>query len=239
MPSSFYGPVLASIHQREHERLSVRRSRALLALLRRSGIRSGTVVDLACGPGGWAKELARHGYRVVGIDVSPAVIALARKRVRSGRFLCGSMTRVAIPPCDAVTALGEAFNYLLRPGDVRRIFRRVFHTLRPSGLFIFDTLLPPRRIRRFERLHIMSKRGFRIWARILEDPARRSVLREIEASAGSGSGRRAVREVHRQRTYSGAELARWLRQAGFLVRISKEPKLLLWQRHATLIARKR
>lgn len=38
-----------------------------------------TILDLTCGPGLWANDLARRGYTVKGIDISPAAIAHARE----------------------------------------------------------------------------------------------------------------------------------------------------------------
>jgi SAM-dependent methyltransferase len=239
MPRNFYGPALASLHKKRYEQLSVRRARHLLALFRRHGVRRGSVVDLACGAGGWARELARRGYAVTGVDISPAMIALARKRAPRARFFCASMTRVPLPPCDAVTALGEAFNYVRRPADVRRTFRRVFRALRPGGVFVFDTLEPPRRARLFHRFHAMGGRGRRLEAHITEYPRRRLVVRAITVREGKGPGRRVAREVHRQRTYSGKELAAWLRRCGFRARVIRDPRLQLWERHVAVLGRKR
>lgn len=51
----------------------------LLALLRRSGIRAGRVVDLDCGSDIWAAALVRAGYAVCGVDALRAMIRLARE----------------------------------------------------------------------------------------------------------------------------------------------------------------
>lgn len=52
----------------------------LLKILRRHGIRKGLVVDLGCGSGIWARELTDAGYEVLGVDISGAMIRLARKK---------------------------------------------------------------------------------------------------------------------------------------------------------------
>src|SRR5689334_9149478 len=49
------------------------------------------VLDLGCGDGGYARELARRGAAVVGVDGSPRLIEIARGRTRAAaldvRFL--------------------------------------------------------------------------------------------------------------------------------------------------------
>lgn len=236
MQDRFYGRDLARLHQRRYEEFTLRAAPVLLRMLRRRGIRGGRVVDLACGPGGWARMLRRRGYDVVGVDISPAMIRLARAAAPRAKFVCGSMTRVKLPPCDAITALGEAFNYLLRPSEVRRVFQRAARALRPGGIFIFDILEPATRRRSFTRVHSISEGGLRLDSRVTEDPARRLVVREMEVFRGL---RRLTREVHRQRAYAGREAAAWLRAVGFRVRLSRDPLLCRWKRHVAVAARKK
>jgi SAM-dependent methyltransferase len=57
------------------------------ACLRLLGDVSGrTVLDVACGPGLYAAELVTRGARVIGLDLSPRMVELARERVPSGDF---------------------------------------------------------------------------------------------------------------------------------------------------------
>ncbi len=236
MQARFYGRDLARLHQRRYEEFTLRAAPVLLRLLRKHGVRRGRVLDLACGPGGWARELSRRGYDVFGVDISREMIRLARAAAPRAKFVCASMTRVELPPCDAVTALGEAFNYLLRPSEVRRVFRRVAGALRRDGIFVFDVLEPSTRRRNFTRAHSIGEGGLRLDSRVTEYPARRRVVREIEVFRG---GRRLVREVHRQRAYAGSELAARLRALGFSVRLSRDPRLCRWTRHVAVVARKK
>src|SRR5262245_34869396 len=67
-----YREDLAYIHDVGHGDFARDAAPGLLALLRRQGIREGLVVDLGCGSGIWAEILVREGYRVLGIDLSPA-----------------------------------------------------------------------------------------------------------------------------------------------------------------------
>lgn len=57
---------------------------ACLALL--GDVAGKLVLDAGCGPGLYAAELAGRGARVVGFDVSPRMIEIARGRVPAGEF---------------------------------------------------------------------------------------------------------------------------------------------------------
>jgi len=106
------------------------------------------VVDLGCGSGLWSRALLDGGYDVLGFDISPAMIRLARARAPGGQFRCQSFLRARLPPCLAVTALGEVFNYLFdrshSPRTMAALFARVYRALPPQGVFIFDVAVAGR-----------------------------------------------------------------------------------------------
>src|SRR5579871_3905004 len=68
-------------------------SRFIDELLRQAGVQAGPLLDIGCGTGSHARELARLGWKVTGIDLSPEMIGLARKRIPPGfviEFLPGA-----------------------------------------------------------------------------------------------------------------------------------------------------
>jgi predicted TPR repeat methyltransferase len=121
--------------------LSRKVSRVLAAMLREGGHITGVVVDLGCGTGILAREIAAAGFTVVGIDLSPSMIAVAESHAPNAQFRVGSLHDFDLPPCVAVCAVGEGLRYL-RPGewhnDLRPLFLRVSAALEPGGLFLFD-----------------------------------------------------------------------------------------------------
>src|SRR5262249_52348922 len=124
----------------------------LIDSLRKRGFDHGLVVDLGCGSGILSQAIVEAGYDVLGIDISPAMIDRARARVPSGTFRVESLLTAKLPPCIAVAAVGECFNYLFdrshsRAG-VARQFRQIHHVLERDGLFLFDVSEPGRVPRR-------------------------------------------------------------------------------------------
>ena len=95
-------------------------TRALAELFGRFGVPpEGRVLDVACGIGRHAIPMARRGYRVTGIDLSPPYVEMARRRAgmaeRSVSF-CASVrspviavmmkpgaTQLAVIPLDATS----------------------------------------------------------------------------------------------------------------------------------------
>lgn len=100
-----------------------------------------TLIDLACGTGTHTVLQAHGGTRVIGIDLSEAMLHQARRRA-AGRpitFLQADMrTFDAVKPVDAVTCLYASLNHLPEPEDLTRTFTRVAAHLRPGGVFVFD-----------------------------------------------------------------------------------------------------
>src|SRR5262245_39391163 len=124
---ALYGRDLAYVHAAKFESWVDAGAAELLALLRRSGAPPGArVTDLGCGSGRWVEALARAGYRALGIDASPAMVALARERVPGAPFRTGTIARARLPRCEAVTAFGECFNYRVgRAPSLPALFARV------------------------------------------------------------------------------------------------------------------
>lgn len=157
--TDWYREDIAYIHDVGHADFALRSAPGILGLLRENGIAEGLVVDLVvdlgCGSGLWARELLRAGYRVLGIDISEAMVETSRRKAPGAEFRVGSLFEAEIPPCDAVTAVSEVLNYLFDPENeergLERVFGRVYEALRPGGVFVFVTCLvrdrPPQRRR--------------------------------------------------------------------------------------------
>lgn len=177
-------------------------------------------MDLGCGSGLWARELSDASYGVLGVDISPAMIAIARKRVPRGEFQIGSLLKVKLPPCDAVTSLGECLNYLFdetnRISELRRLFRRVYTALEPGGLFAFDIAEPGRG--KGPRQKYREGPDWAVLVEVDEDARTNRLTRRITTFRRVGELYRRDEETHQLQLYKRAEVANELRRVGFRVR---------------------
>ena len=241
--TEWYGEDLAYIHDVGHADFALDSAPGILEILRRSGIDEGLVVDLGCGTGLLARRLIDAGYGVFGVDISEAMIGLARRRAPEAEFRVGSLFEVGLPRCRAVTAISEVLNYLFDPENEERgpgrVFRHVHESLAPGGVFVFDVLGPG------QVPSGTTAKGFRVgedWAVLSEreeDHERGTMERRIVNFRKVGELYRRTDEIHRVRLYDPSELAAELERAGFRARTMRSyGRLPLAEGHTAFVAHK-
>ncbi len=240
---SFYSDDLAYIHDVGFGEFALKSAPGLLDILRQGKIAGGLVIDLGCGSGLWARELTKAGYNVLGIDQSSAMIEMAKKKAPKARFIKDSFLKAKLPLCDAVTSLGECFNYLFdkknSKKELKLLFSRVYDALRPGGLFIFDVVEPGQVTVSTPSMRHLQGRDWAILLQVDEDPKINILTRKMTIFRKAGKLYRRNEETHRLQLYKGSEIAAILRRIGFHVRLIRGyGKLRFRKAHAGFIARK-
>ena len=176
------------------------------------------ILDLACGPGRHAAALERLGGRVVGFDLSRAMLRRARERTRVG-LVRGDMRALPFRAGSFALAVNlfTSFGYFLSDDEHRRVVYQVAAALAPGGHFVLDYLnaeLVRRTVQRSADAERRSGAGerrteVRVTRRIGQGG--RFVIKEIELR---DEGRRFEERV---RLYSVDELAALLTDSGLRV----------------------
>ncbi len=219
-----YREDLAFIHDAGFGRIAEAAAAALLDELGRDGVTGGLVVDLGCGSGILLEIAARAGFDVLGIDLSPAMIAVARRRAPGGSFRVESLLSAELPPCVAIAAVGECLNYLFdeRHGEaaVRDVFRRAYESLRPGGVLVTDVAGPGRLPGPGVHKSFAEGPGWAALVAAEEDPGQGVLTRRITTFRELEAGLyRRDQEIHRLQLLATPEVESWLREAGFRVRV--------------------
>jgi SAM-dependent methyltransferase len=97
-----------------------------------------TVLELACGTGSILAQL-KSDYEVTGVDLSPEMLELARRKLPDVELHLGDMRSIRLGrPFDAVLCLYDAVNHLPELADWERVFDTAVAHLRPGGVLVFD-----------------------------------------------------------------------------------------------------
>ena len=239
-----YDEDLAYIHDVGFSDFITAASPGILRLLQRAGIPPGFVVDLGCGSGVLAQALLRSGFQVLGVDASAAMVRLARRRAPGAKFVTAQAQQIELPSCAAVTAIGETLNYFADTNHNVRlstVFRRIFSSLQPRGVFLFD-LAGPALARSEDSARTFTEgTGWSIMVEKEADLSRNVLTRRIVAFRKVGKLYRRSEEVHRLRLYEPSQVTLLLRDAGFSVRVLSGygPQRLLPGRTAFLATKPR
>jgi SAM-dependent methyltransferase len=102
-----------------------------------------TLLDVACGTGAHLIEMQRW-YMVEGVDVSPAMLAVARTRLPGVPLREADMRTLDLGKTfDAVTCLFSSIGYMHDPGELRAAVARLAAHVAPGGVLIIDGWVRP------------------------------------------------------------------------------------------------
>jgi len=100
------------------------------------------VLDLGCAGGFMAEALVQRGAQLTGIDPAADAIDAARGHARAGGLRIGYDVGVgeALPYDTASFDAVVCVDVLEHVADLHRVLAEVARTLRPGGMFLFDTI---------------------------------------------------------------------------------------------------
>lgn len=113
----------------------------------KSAVEIKNVCDIGCGTGSITTIMAKRGFSMTGVDMSPEMLCLAQKKADEEgvfiRFAEQDMSSLDIGiTADAVVCALDGINYLKDTSHIRSCFDRVNDTLCDDGMFIFDINTP-------------------------------------------------------------------------------------------------
>ncbi|HXV18413.1 MAG TPA: class I SAM-dependent methyltransferase, partial [Gemmatimonadaceae bacterium] len=117
----------------------------LAELIRRSHPDAHTIRDVACGTAEHSRLLAEeYGFEVDGLDLDPAFVRIARRKLSGGSVFQDDMTSFDIGRrYDVILCLFSSIGYVRTLENVTRTFKR-FHThLADNGIVMVEPWFPP------------------------------------------------------------------------------------------------
>ncbi len=209
-------------------------------LFRRHDFSPRTILDVACGTGNVSEILAKRGYEVVGADISPGMIEVARRKQWGVEYHVADMaeldltchpeldsgSREMLKPAqhgvrrkfDLAISLFDSLNYITDVDHVARAIKRVGEHVRDGGYFIFDVnTIYALSHHFFDQANLGSPHyPHYIWSSEYDHATRICRVNMTFEVLDNGKTRQ-FRIVHVQRGHSLEELSDWLGQAGFEV----------------------
>jgi SAM-dependent methyltransferase len=189
-------------------------------------------LDLGCGTGGHALELAARGYDVVGIDRSPEMLERARARSSAARFELGEIGNLDLGETfDAALMMFAVLGYQVGNSDVQAALATARRHLRPNGLFLCDfwygpAVLGQRPSERVKVIDTPAGQVIRVAAGELNTLRDLCMVRYHVWRIEDGRVTSEAREQHPMRYFFAPELGLFLAAAGFeLARLGAFPNL--------------
>ncbi len=235
-----YGEGFAAIYNMRWNHFAAAAAPRILALYEQqpASRNARRLLDLACGTGQLALYFLERGYEVVGLDLSPAMLAHARANAKNqgthdylaegkARFVEGDAADFQLDDTfGLVVSTFDALNHLPNIESLRGCFRSVVKVLEPGGSFIFD-LNTRFGLARWAGINVQEEEDLVLITRgvVVEDEAR--AYTQISGFLREDDGRyKRFGEVAYNCIYDMAEVAAALNEAGFSEVYFAQPQAL-------------
>jgi ubiquinone/menaquinone biosynthesis C-methylase UbiE len=187
------------------------------------GYQPKSILDLACGTGTFAIEIAKLGIETTGVDISSRMLSIAKKKAKeekvSIRWLHQDMMNLKLnQKVDMCTCWFDSLNYMLERDDLSVVFQKVQNALQPGGYFIFD----------MNTIYGLIENWNRFPSYVPQDNAKCFEVHQpsydyetniasmkITGFIKEGDAWKRIQEIHREKAYTLQEIRETFREAGF------------------------
>jgi SAM-dependent methyltransferase len=140
MPDPWYRTAFGAHYRTLYAHRDAQEAARCVALLGEAGVLADPLLDLGCGDGRHLTPLLDRSGWVVGIDLSPELLAAARERRPRAALVRGDMRRLPLAGgvCGTVVSLFTAFGYFADDRENERPVAEVARVLRTGGHWCLD-----------------------------------------------------------------------------------------------------
>ncbi|PIS32042.1 D-alanine--D-alanine ligase [Candidatus Peregrinibacteria bacterium CG08_land_8_20_14_0_20_41_10] len=179
------------------------------------------ILDLCCGQGRHALELARRGFKSVeGLDRSHYLVQKAKENAKKEnleiKFREGDARKLPFPPdsFDVVLILGNSFGYFETIQDDLKVLQEILRVLKPWGQILIDVADGEYLKKNFQprSWEWIDKKYFVCRERSLSLDKQRLISRELVSHAEKGL---VADQFYAERLYSTKSLGELVQVAGF------------------------
>lgn len=201
-----------------------KRTEYLLSLFEKYSKKPTLLLDLACGTGSFSNEFAKSGIQVIGVDISPEMLNVAReKSEKEGLdvlYLCQDASELDLyGTVDGAVCCMDSINHITDIEVLSEAFKNVSLFLEPDCLFVFDvnTLYKHKEILANNTFVLEEENLYCVWQNeYFEDQRLTEITLDFFKSEKDNIYNRCEQFIE-ERAYTTKELTDLLEAAGFSV----------------------
>ena len=200
------------------------RTEYLLSVFEKYSKRPTLMLDLACGTGNFSNELAKRNIQVIGVDISPEMLNIAKEKSEKEGvdvlYLCQDASELDLyGTVDGAVCCMDSINHITDKDVLAKAFKKVSLFLEPDCLFVFDVNTP------YKHKEILGNNTFVIeednvycvWQNeYFEEESLTEITLDFFEKQKNGDYTRSEQFIE-ERAYTVKELTSLLENAGFSV----------------------
>lgn len=180
-----------------------------------------TGLDVGCGGGWFTRAFQKHGYQMIGMDVSPQMLDYAQEQALEtgcrSTYIVGDICKMKFPRrFDFVTAINDCVNYISKD-KLPSAFKNVYASLKKGGVFLFDISSERKFAEKVADTVSVDDREDVTYLSFNKRENDKVTMDVTLFARGVDGSYRRLDETHTQYIYSEEEIIRALQQAGFTV----------------------